>query len=218
MEKALSSRLTTVNELLDSKIISILRHVPDYYLVDVVRILIESGIRAIEVTLNSKNALCQIEEIARFFGDSVLLGAGTVTKDQEVEDAYNAGASYILTPYVAESVAVACSSKPLPVIMGAMTPTEVAQSKAMGADLIKIFPAGRLGPGYIKDILAPLDDTKIFAVGGINAVNARDYLEAGAIGLGIGGSLVDHQMFASENWKEILSNKAQAFEWLKREG
>ncbi|NYE05732.1 2-dehydro-3-deoxyphosphogluconate aldolase/(4S)-4-hydroxy-2-oxoglutarate aldolase [Bacillus niacini] len=218
MENALSNRLNTVNELLDAKIISILRHVPDSHLLDVVGVLIESGIRAIEVTLNSKNAIYHIEEIARVYGNSVLLGAGTVTNGQDVVDAYNAGARYILTPYVAESVVVSSQSKEMPVIMGAMTPTEVANSKAMGADLIKIFPAERLGSGYIKDILAPLDDIKIFVVGGINSSNAKEYLDAGAVGIGVGGNLVDNRMFLTENWKEMLSNKAQAFEWLKREG
>lgn len=200
-----------INQIISNKIISILRNVPDRYLIEVVEILTENNIRSIEVTMNSKGALKQIKELSNHFNNDILIGAGTVSSKQDVVQAAKAGAKYLITPSVSEEVALAAKAYSLPVIMGAMTPTEIIRAIELEAALVKIFPITNLGPGYIKDIMAPLNNLKIVAVGGITPDNALEYIKNGALAVGVGSSLVNNKDFSRDDWKDILIKRAQKF-------
>jgi 2-dehydro-3-deoxyphosphogluconate aldolase/(4S)-4-hydroxy-2-oxoglutarate aldolase len=203
------SRVT--EQVLQDKIVAILRNVPDEQLLQVVGTLIDNGIRAIEVTLNSTGALAQIARLEAEFRGAILLGAGTVTSKEGVLSAIQAGAAYLITPYVSEEVAVTAREWDVPVYMGAMTPTEIARAISLGAAIVKVFPSGTLGPGYIKDVLAPMQDAKLMAVGGVTPANIGEYLRNGAVGAGVGNSLVNNKELAVAGWESRLIERARGY-------
>lgn len=117
------------------------------------------------------------------------MGAGTVTTRSRAERAHAAGATFLVTPHVASEVNAFAREHGLVVMGGATTPTEIVRSLAEGCTFVKRFPAGALGPAYLRALVGPYPDVEIFAVGGIGLDNARAFLDAGAIGLGVGGAL-----------------------------
>jgi 2-dehydro-3-deoxyphosphogluconate aldolase/(4S)-4-hydroxy-2-oxoglutarate aldolase len=131
-----------------------------------------------------------------------------LTRD-DAAAAIDAGAEFLVTPVVAHSVIEYANDCGVPVACGAFTPTEMHEAHCAGAAYVKLFPAGRLGPGYVKDVLAPLPHLRIVCVGGIDAANCASYLAAGAYSVGIGGSLVDPADVDRHDWPAIAA-KAHA--------
>ncbi len=154
-----------------------------------VRALIDGRIRLAEVTLNSKGALNSIAKLKEMYQDEIHIGAGTVLNLQAVKDAVSAGAEFIVTPNMNKQVISYCAERDILITPGAFTPTEIIEAVQFGAKYVKVFPIRSLGAGYIKDILAPLSDVKLIAVGGVDDKNAGQYMGAGAYGLGVGGNL-----------------------------
>jgi 2-dehydro-3-deoxyphosphogluconate aldolase/(4S)-4-hydroxy-2-oxoglutarate aldolase len=152
--------------------------------------LIAGGVSIIEVTMNSAGVLDAIRLIAEEFGDRVLVGAGTVLEARQVGEVVKAGARFIVSPDTSPDVIHASRDQGVEPLPGALTPTEVMQGYRAGARLIKLFPAVLGGPGYLRQIRAPLDMVKFVPTGGIDASNARAYLDAGAVAVGLGSSLV----------------------------
>ena len=190
-----------VEHLRAHPILAILRGVPAEHVVPLGRALRAGGVRSIEVTFTDADAADKIAALVRAFGGAsegstagmppggVMVGAGTVTTRNRAAAAVAAGASFLVTPHVAGPVNAYAHERGVPVICGATTATEIALAQEQGAALIKLFPAGPLGPSYLQALLGPYPDADLFAVGGIGPANARDFLEAGAVGLGVGGSL-----------------------------
>lgn len=202
---------TVIEQFAVDRIVAILRGVPHKYLPKVVETLADNGIRAIEITLNSPDALRQIRETKILFEDRVLLGAGTVIRGEDAVRAVEAGASYLITPCVTEQVAVQARSLNVPVMMGAMTPTEIVRCMELEATWVKIFPIGSLSPGYVKDVLAPLPDARLVAVGGVTPDNLGDYLRNGAVGVGVGGSLVNVNDLSELGWERRLAERVRSY-------
>lgn len=193
--------------VLENKIIAIVRGV---YGDDVLRLseaLLQSGIRMIEVTYDqtgkAENTADTIRLITEHFAGDVLAGAGTVMSAEQAQIAKDAGARYIISPNVKEEVIRETKKLNMVSMPGALTPTEIAAAYEMGADVVKIFPASVLGPAYIKAVKAPLKHIPVMAVGGINEKNARDYIAAGAAGVGVGGNLVNRQWVSEGKFDEI---------------
>lgn len=177
------------HDLALSPVIAILRGVTPETILPVCEALATGGIRFIEVTLNSPEPLTSIGKAAGHFeGRGVHIGAGTVLLPDEVDQVAAAGGRYIISPNT--DVAVIRRTKELGLISipGFMTPSEAFVAAAAGADWVKCFPAGSLGPGYIKDLRAVLR-VPILAVGGVSIDNVQQYLENGAVGVGVGASL-----------------------------
>jgi len=143
--------------------------------------LVDAGLPGVEVTLNTPGAL---EAIAALGG---AVGAGTVRTAAQARDAQNAGAAFLVTPTVAPEVIRAAS---VPVICGALTPTEIDLASASGAAYVKVFPASAMGPGYVKEVLAPMPELKLIPTGGVTLAHVAAYAAAGAVGVGVGSSLV----------------------------
>lgn len=165
--------------------------------------------RLIEVTLDTPGALHTIERWRRT-SLPLRVGAGTVLGVREARDALLAGAEYLISPHTDEAI-IACGREAgVPVFPGALTPTEIVRAHHAGASAVKVFPVGSVGgPGYLKDVLAPLGHVPLVAVGGVNAGNARAYLDAGAVALGVGGSLVDPGLVRGGRWDD-LTGRARA--------
>lgn len=176
-------------QLADTRVIAILRGATGGDVDSVIRALYAGGIRLAEVTLNTDGALDAIAHLREIWQDTMMIGAGTVTCLREAEEACAAGAEFIVTPNVDPDVIRFCCSRNLPITPGALTPSEVITAKRCGSEYVKLFPAGSMGPDYVRQLLGPLKGTKLLAVGGIHAGNAAAFLESGVYGLGVGGGL-----------------------------
>lgn len=154
--------------------------------------------------MNSPGAIDQISQLREVLGNSVDVGAGTVTSRAELELARKAGASFIVTPTVTAEVISAGVGHGLPVFAGAFTPTEVHFAHRLGASMVKLFPAHRLGPGYLRDLRGPFPEIRLLPTGGITPESIPDYVVAGAAGFGIGGSLFPADRLAASDWEWIV--------------
>ena len=190
----------------EHKITAILRGIPEERLKRVVQALFDGGIRLLEVTFNQKSP-SRLEDTAgairwakETFGTELYVGAGTVMSQQEVLAAKQAGGEFILAPNVDEGIIRLAVEQGLCAIPGAMTPTEIARAYAAGAEIVKLFPAGNLGLGYCKAVMAPLNHIPMIAVGGVDQQNLPSFLKAGFIGAGIGSSLTDRTLIQREDY------------------
>jgi 2-dehydro-3-deoxyphosphogluconate aldolase/(4S)-4-hydroxy-2-oxoglutarate aldolase len=147
------------------------------------------GLKFVELTLNSRGVLPLIELASNKFSDDICIGAGTVVSLQDATQAFNAGAKFIVSPTLNIDVASFCNERNIAYFPGALSPTEIEQSWISGATMVKVFPASHMGPDYFRTILGPFDQILLMAVGGINSLNAVQYLQAGASALAIGGSI-----------------------------
>lgn len=175
-----------------------------------VEAIVAGGMSTVEVTMNSPDALGQIKSLQAEFAGQINVGAGTVCKASDAEAAIESGASFLVTPTVAEDVIQVAVKADVPAFVGAMTPTEILRAWDLGATLVKVFPADTLGPGYLKSVLGPLSQVRLMPTGGVTVENLADYLKAGASGFGIGGPLFDKQQIAEENWS-WLAQQAYRF-------
>jgi len=149
------------------------------------------GIRLLEVTLNTPDALKILSSWRESFPD-MWIGAGTVVTLEDAKRALEAGAQFLVTPNLSEAVVEHARAQGVPIFPGALTPSEIVRAFQAGATAVKVFPVGALGgPQYIREVRAPLDHIPLVAVGGVNAGNARAYLDAGCVGVGVGSSLLD---------------------------
>jgi 2-dehydro-3-deoxyphosphogluconate aldolase/(4S)-4-hydroxy-2-oxoglutarate aldolase len=174
---------------LDTGIIAIMRGIEGENLIHMVEALYEGGIRLAEVTLNTAGALSAIRELRTRYDGKMFIGAGTVITLEKARQAMDHGAQFVVTPNVDKEIISLCLSNNIPITPGAFTPTEIVTAMSLGCQYIKLFPARALGPAYIRDVLAPLGDARLLAVGGVDARNIGDYIKAGAVGAGVGGSL-----------------------------
>jgi 2-dehydro-3-deoxyphosphogluconate aldolase / (4S)-4-hydroxy-2-oxoglutarate aldolase len=164
------------------------------------------GIPIVEITMTVPNAVTVIREMAQQYRDKVLVGAGTVTTDEQAESCLRAGAEFLVSPGLAPSVlSVARASEKL-AIPGALTPTELMTAQNHGAALVKIFPCGNVGgPKYLRSLKAPFPHARLIPTGGVNAANAADFIAAGAFALGVGADLVDPVALREGNSAKITS-------------
>ncbi|MEV4233999.1 bifunctional 4-hydroxy-2-oxoglutarate aldolase/2-dehydro-3-deoxy-phosphogluconate aldolase [Nocardia sp. NPDC049737] len=172
---------------LNPPVIAILRAPTAARFAEVTAVLHESGITAVEFTLNSPGALEALRDCAGF---AHAVGAGTVLTATDAARAVDAGAAYLITPTVCPEVIAEGRRMGVPVICGAFTPTEIHGAWQAGATMVKVFPASVGGPGYVKAIRGPLKEIPLVPTGGIGLADARAYLDAGARALGMGSPLV----------------------------
>jgi len=161
------------------------------------------GLRVMEITLNRPEACDQIALVKGQYGDDIDLGAGTVLDASDAHQAIAAGAEFIVTPSLLPEVIEFCISRSLPVFPGAMTPTEVLAAHQAGAEMVKVFPAGGLGPGYLKSLKGPFPDIRLMPTGGVSVDNVSDFFKAGASAVGVGGELFRKEWMANGDWASI---------------
>lgn len=201
--------MSALQQVLAEKIIAIVR-LDDYAsAVDVARALAAGGIRVLEFTLTGTGAIEAIAATRLALGDTVCVGAGTVLSTADAHATIAAGAQFVVTPALRPAVIDACVSHNVPAVCGGFTPTELLQAHECGAQLIKVFPAQAGGARYLSDVLAPLPFLKLVPTGGISALNAHEYLAAGAVAVGIGGSLVSRKAVAARAFDEITQAAMQ---------
>ncbi|MDH6628613.1 2-dehydro-3-deoxyphosphogluconate aldolase/(4S)-4-hydroxy-2-oxoglutarate aldolase [Streptomyces sp. LBL] len=178
--------MNLVESLGTHRLLAIVRGKNSAAALNTVRTLVEEGIAAVEVSLTTADALSVIRQARAELGPGALLGAGTVRSAEDAARAVDAGASYLVTPALVDGL----EAYGVPVLMGALTPTEIELALARGADAIKLFPGSLGGPGYLRALRDPFPDVPFVPVGGVDAQAARDYLDRGALAVGVGSPLV----------------------------
>ena len=173
------------------RLVAILRGVPAHVIGEMGEALVAGGIRIMEVALSEPGALEALSRLRLTMGDRALVGAGTVVTVPLGEQALDAGAQFFVTPHVTPDVCELALQRNIAIACGVMTPTEIALARSLGCSIVKLFPASVMGPGYIKALRGPYPDLEALVVGGIGPANITEYLKAGAVGAGIGGSLTD---------------------------
>lgn len=175
---------------------------------------LKGGINMVEVTFNQKapgtwkDTAAAIESIKANFGDSMKVGAGTVLTEEQLGMCEDAGGEFMVTPNVNPALIRKCVADGLLAMPGALTPTEAVEAFNAGANYVKIFPAGSLGPGYVKAIMAPLSHIPFLAVGGIGPDNVADFIKAGCVGAGVGGNLTNKEWIKAGEWDKITATAA----------
>jgi len=172
----------------------------------VVDAISEGGIRALEVTMTVPGAIELIAGLAAKMPHGFLLGAGTVLDAETAIKVIDAGARFIVSPVFRRDVIDACHSRDVAVTPGCFTPTEILDAWDAGADIVKVFPATALGPGYIKDVRAPLPHVKLMPTGGVTLDNAGDWITAGAVAVGVGSALTDAKAIEAGKFDVLRAN------------
>ncbi|WP_221389912.1 bifunctional 4-hydroxy-2-oxoglutarate aldolase/2-dehydro-3-deoxy-phosphogluconate aldolase [Dyadobacter sp. NIV53] len=184
-------------------IVGIVRNVSLEDLRQILPVFREAGLTNIEITMNTPDA----EEMIRYAVENeqsgLNIGAGTVCTKDDLSLALDAGAQFIVTPVINKKVIKSCVKKDIPIFPGAFTPTEIYNAWTLGASMVKIYPATSLGPEYIKDLKAPMNQLKLLPTGGVSLDNMSGFLKAGANGLGIGGQLFDKKLIQDKNWEGL---------------
>ncbi len=191
------------DDLLEEKIVAIIRNVPDDKLDMLAKALFDGGIRFMEVTLNSDNALEGIERLSKTYKNKAYVGAGTVLDIDMAKAALAAGAEFLVTPNTDIEVLRHCSENNILILPGAVTPTEIVTCIKNGCKFVKIFPASSLGPKYIKELTGPLNNVNLIPVGGVSLENIPEFKNNGAKGFGIGGSLCNLELIHQNKFNEI---------------
>jgi 2-dehydro-3-deoxyphosphogluconate aldolase / (4S)-4-hydroxy-2-oxoglutarate aldolase len=182
--------------------------------VDAIR---EGGVTVLEITMTVPGALAAMEQVLKRFGNDVLLGAGTVLDPETARACMLAGARFVVTPTLNPATIEMCRRYSVPIMPGALTPTEVLAAWTAGADVVKVFPCGALGgASYIKALKAPLPQIEMIPTGGVSVKTAADFIKAGAMALGVGADLVDTQAIRDGNARAV-TEKAREYVRLVQE-
>ena len=203
--------LKTVEQMEKNKIVVIVRGVAKEKLIPLVEAMYQGGIRLVECTYDAsgktsdEETAANIQMLAKHFEGKMLIGAGTVLTEKQVQLTAQAGGKFIISPDTNADVIARTKKCGLVSIPGALTPTEVAAAHLAGADFVKVFPVDLYGPNYIKTLKAPLSHTRLLAVNGITAENLSDDLGAGACGVGVGSGIVNKAMIEAGDFAGITA-------------
>jgi 2-dehydro-3-deoxyphosphogluconate aldolase/(4S)-4-hydroxy-2-oxoglutarate aldolase len=185
----------------ETKVISIIRGIKEEQSSLLIDALVAGGIRCLEITMNTPNSLKIIEEAKK--RTNLTVGAGTVLTLEDAKKAIDAGAQFILSPILSVEIIRYCLERDILPVPGIFSPTELFIAKEAGAELIKVFPVGTVGPQFIKDLLGPFTGLKLLPVGGVAIDNTAAFMKAGSYAVGVGSSLANPSLCESGDFQEI---------------
>tara|TARA_B100001175_G_scaffold317853_1_gene336945 strand:+ start:1187 stop:1816 length:630 start_codon:yes stop_codon:yes gene_type:complete len=206
-------RAKLIELILEAKIIAIIRLPYSEPVFEVAKALHLGGIKAIEVTMGTPNALEEINKLSQIGG--VIPGVGSVIDAKTAEVAIEAGAQFVVTPVSKLEIIQMAHQYEKPVLSGAMTPSEILQAYEWGTDVVKLFPAANFGLSYFKAIKAPIPHLPIMPTGGVTVENAADWISNGAVCLGVGSTLVDKKLIEKRDFRGITANAKKLVEAIK---
>ncbi|MEQ6121058.1 bifunctional 4-hydroxy-2-oxoglutarate aldolase/2-dehydro-3-deoxy-phosphogluconate aldolase [Reichenbachiella sp. MALMAid0571] len=184
-------------------VVGIMRNFSNENIEAIVPLYKKAGFTTLEITMNSSNAEEVITHLSKNHPD-LNIGAGTVCNIDDLEKALGAGASFIVTPIMDNEVMQVCRESNVPIFPGAFTPLEIYNAWKSGASAVKVFPATQLGPGYVKDVLGPLNQIKLLPTGGVSIDNIEAFFKAGAVGVGMGSTLFDNKFIESKDYDSLF--------------
>ncbi|UXV29201.1 bifunctional 2-keto-4-hydroxyglutarate aldolase/2-keto-3-deoxy-6-phosphogluconate aldolase [Mammaliicoccus sciuri] len=197
-----------LNQLHENYLVAVVRGNDEDETKKIVDEIIKGGFKNIEITFTVPNAEEVINQVHKQYGDDIVLGAGTVLDAATAQIAINKGAQYIVSPHLDTNISKLCNVYSIPYLPGCSSTTEIIVALRYGSDLIKLFPGGQLGAGFIKDIKGPVPNVELMPSGGVNLDNVSDWIEKGSFAVGIGGDLTKE--FTGNNF-EVISEKAQKY-------
>ncbi len=188
-----------------SPIVGIVRGLERETVLNIAKTYLDAGLSTLEITMNTPGVVTLISTLRKEFPE-LNVGAGTVCTIKDLKIALEAGAQFIVTPVIDEDVIKNCVNRNIPIFPGAFTPTEIYKAWHLGASAVKVFPATQLGPQYIKDVLAPLNEIKLVPTGGVSRDNIKSFFEAGAVGVGMGSSLLNKEFIANNDFEGLKNH------------
>jgi len=194
----------------ETGVAAVIRGATSENIITIANALKDGGVKVLEITVETPGACAAIEKASLELED-VLVGAGTVLDAETARIAIMSGAKFIFSPTINPKTIEMAKRYGVVSIPGALTPTEILTAYENGADLIKVFPANVFGPSYIKDIHGPLPHIPLITTGGISVDNVGDYIKAGAVGVGVGSSLVNTKKSLSAEYVEEITATAARF-------
>lgn len=172
---------------------------------EVVGALVEGGVLGIEVTFTTPEAPQVIRDLGSEYGDDILLGAGTVITPEQVDQAAEAGSTFLVSPGCDPDLLPAMLETGLLVLPGVLTPSEVMLARRLGAPALKFFPGSSGGPSHLKALLGPFPDVSFIPTGGVSADNVPDWFAAGALAVGAGSALAPPSLTGRDR-AEVVEN------------
>lgn len=205
-----SNRATTLNEIRRIGLIAVLRAPSEALAMRMVEALVAGGVAGIEITFSTPNAPAVVRSLDERYGANILLGMGTLTRVEQIDEARGAGARFLVSPHVRAGLAEAMVASGLATMIGALSPTEVEDANRRGADIVKIFPASLVGPAYIRSLRGPFPDIPMMPSGGVSAANLKEWLGAGAVAVSAGGELCPVE-WATQGRFDAITARAREF-------
>ncbi len=203
------SKQETLNRLHDLGLVAVIRGPSPELTVRMVEALVAGGVTGIEITYTTPNAAEVVRALDRAFGEAILLGMGTLTNPAQAAEALDAGARYLVSPITDDALAVAMVATGLPVMIGALTPTEVFRAHQLGSDVVKLFPGSAVGPDYVKALHGPFPHIPIMPTGGVDEHNLADWFRAGVWAVGAGSQLSPVKLAREGKFDEITAIAAR---------
>lgn len=205
-----------LRQIIESGVVAVIRAQDPRELADVALALHAGGVKALEITMTSPGALEIISEVRQTIGQQAIIGVGSVLDSETARAAIIAGAEFVVSPVFKPEIVAMCRRYSKICIPGAFTPTEILEAWEAGADVVKIFPATKLGPEFIKDLKGPLPQIAVTPTGGVNLANTGDFIKAGASFVGVGGALVDKTMVTKKDWASLSALAKQYIEAVQK--
>jgi 2-dehydro-3-deoxyphosphogluconate aldolase/(4S)-4-hydroxy-2-oxoglutarate aldolase len=192
---------------LSTPVVGILRGIDPIFFGEVMDAAFSAGLQALEVTMNTEKAVEMISGQRARVPAGKFLGMGTIRNRDEAERAEAAGAMFLVTPNCDIEVIEYARSAEVPIIVGALTPTEVYAAWSAGAAMVKVFPCGAMGgPQYLRDLRGPFERVKMVAVGGVTGENVGDYFAAGALAVGVSSALFGNDFLLQKDPEQLAAN------------
>ena len=201
-----AGRAATVRSIEQTGVVAVIRLEDPAVLRDVADALAAGGVRALEVTMTVPRAVPLIEQLAAWLPTDFAVGAGTVLDPETARQVILAGARFVVGPVLRTAVIDLCHRYDVAVMPGCFSPTEILTAWEAGADVVKVFPATVLGPGFFKDLRGPLPQLRLMPTGGVTRENAGDWIKAGAVAIGVGTALVDKAAVKARRFDTIAAN------------
>lgn len=197
------------DRIVESGVVAVLRGVESDAIVPAAEAIHDAGVGALEVTADDPGAVGKVDALASAFEDTeAVVGAGTVLDGATASAVIDAGATFVVSPHTSVEVIRTCNRRGVLAAPGVMTPTEAATAMEAGADVLKVFPAKTVGPGHVSAIRGPFGDVDVVPTGGVSPEDVPAYFDAGAVAVGAGGSLVDHEAIADGDFDRVRETAA----------
>jgi 2-dehydro-3-deoxyphosphogluconate aldolase / (4S)-4-hydroxy-2-oxoglutarate aldolase len=210
------SRTEVLQTIEATGVVAVIRLRDPELLQDVVEALMAGGVRALEVTMTVPHAVELIAGLADTLPPEFELGAGTVLDVDTARQVIDAGARFVVSPVFNPEVVQLCHDEDVVVAPGCFSPTEILTAWQAGADVVKVFPATVLGPGFFKDVRAPLPHVRLMPTGGVTKENAGDWIRAGAVALGVGTAILDAKAIEERRFQVVTENARHFVEAVRR--
>jgi 2-dehydro-3-deoxyphosphogluconate aldolase/(4S)-4-hydroxy-2-oxoglutarate aldolase len=202
-------KIATLERLHKIGLIAVMRGPSLELTLKMVEALVAGGVQGIEITYTTPNALQVVKTLDQTFGERIVLGMGTLTEPAQAQEAAQAGARFLVSPICAAELGSAMVATGMPVMIGALTPTEIYQAHRLGSDVVKIFPGAIVGPAYIKALKGPFPQIEMMPTGGVSAANVGEWFAAGVFGVGAGGELCPTAWAKDGRFTDIIQRAAE---------